>query len=279
MRMILICLSAAWVAGAAGCGSGDAGGRVEVVATTAIAADLARRVAGRDADVTPLLPGGASPHDYGASAKERARLEQADLVVAWGAGLEAGLPLDGLDGAPVELAAGERDPHIWMNPVRTAAAARTLAGALARVDPENEDAYRRRADACARRLAALDRELQRTLAAVPPQRRKLVTSHDSLGHFGRRYGFELVGAPFGLAPGSEPSAKTVARLIERVESEGVPAVFADATDDPAILRQVARATGAEVVDDLLVEGFGGEVESYEAMLRHDARLIAAALAR
>ena len=87
-----------------------------------------------------------------------------------------------------------------------------------------------------------------------------------------------MGAPFGLAPESEASAETVADLIERVEREDVPAVFAEDTDDPELMREIARAAGVEVVDDLLTEGFGDRVESYQDMLLYDARRITEALA-
>jgi len=274
--MILICVCA--LAGlASGCGRESSEG-VDVVATTTIAADITRHVAGPDADVEPLLPESAGPHDYGASAKDRAALEDADVVVAWGAGLEEGLPLDELDKAPVELAGGEDDPHVWMDPSRVAAGLAAIADALADADPANADAYRDRAEAYGNDLAALDREVRRTLAAVPSDRRKLVTSHDSLGHFARRYGFEFVGAPFGLAPEAQPSAETVASLIDSVEREDVPAVFAEDTDDPELMREIAREAGVQVVDDLLTESFGDRVESYEEMLRYDAALIAEALA-
>ena len=273
--MILICVLALVAGVLAGCN--DPADGADVVATTLIAADIAARVAAPDAKVESLLSGSASPHAYGASAKDRARLEEADLVVAWGAGVEEGLPLEELDGARVELARGERDPHVWMDPMKIAAALPRLADALAQVDPEHADRYRTRAEEYARELEALGRGLARTLATVPPSHRELVTSHDSLGHFARRYRFRFVGAPSGLTPESEPSAERVAALIERVRREEVPAVFAESGEDPGVIEQIAREADVPVVDDLLIEGFGAEVKSYEAMLRHDAELIAAAL--
>lgn len=276
MRMILICFCAL-LALSSGCGD-DSDEGVDVVATNSVAADIARHVAGPDADVETLLPESASPHDYAASAKDRARLEDADIVVAWGEGLEAGLPLDELDKEPVELAAGQENPHIWMNPKLVALSLSKLSAALADADPEHTDAYRRRAAAYVEDLARLDRQVRRALASIPPERRKLVTSHDSLGHFVDRYDFEFVGAPFGAVPESQASAEAVADLIDRVKSEHVPAVFAEDTDDPELMQQIAREAGVDVVDDLLTEGFGGRVDSYEDMLRYDAERIAGALA-
>jgi zinc/manganese transport system substrate-binding protein len=276
--MILICLLTL-LALSAGCGGGSNDADVKVVATTTIAADIARHVAGPDAEVDTLLPETAGPHDYAPSAKDRARLEEADVVVAWGAGLEAGLPLDDLDEEPVALADGQDNPHIWMSPEVLARSLPKLSAALAEADPERADAYRKRAHAYGGELVRLDRQVRRALRAIPPDRRKLVSSHDSLGHFVKSYGFEFVGAPFGLAPESEASAETVSDLIERVEREDVPAVFAEDTDDPELMREIARAAGVEVVDDLLTEGFGDRVDGYEDMLRYDAERIAGALGR
>ena len=274
--MILICLAGV-AAALSGCGD-DGDSATRVVATTVVAADIVREVVGPDADVETLLPEGASPHEFGASAKDRARLDDADLVVAWGGALEAGVPLDGLNPAPLELAAGERDPHVWMDPLAMVERLPRLAGALADADPDGAATYRRRAASFAERLVRLDRRIRRILAAIPEQRRKLVTAHDSLGHFAGRYDLEIVGAAFGRAPDAEPSADTVAGLIERVERQRVPAVFADDATDPELIEEIAREADVRVVDDLLIEGFGGRVEGYEQMLLFDARRIARSLA-
>ena len=139
-----------------------------VVATTTIAADIAQHVAGPDADVDTLLPESASPHDYAAGAKDRARLEEADLVVAWGGGLEQGLPLDELDNDPLELAAGQDNPHIWMDPKLVALSLPELADALAEADPEHAErlpAPRRRVRATSSHASTV--ELRRMLSADP----------------------------------------------------------------------------------------------------------------
>ena len=273
--MILICLLAL-LALATGCGRDSGDADVQVVATTTIAADIARQVAGRDADVEALLPETAGPHDYAPSAKDRAKLEAADVVVAWGSGLEHGLPLGDLD--PVELAEGQDNPHIWMDPELVALSLSKISDALADADPAHASGYRSRAAEYADQLARLDRQVRRIFRTIPSERRKLVSSHDSLGQFVKRYDFEFVGAPFGLAPESEASAEKVAELIDRIEHEGVPAVFAEDTDDPELMREIARDAGVEVVDDLLTEGFGDRVDGYGEMLRYDAERIAGALA-
>jgi zinc/manganese transport system substrate-binding protein len=314
---------------AAGCGTDEtktaSGDRMTVVATTGFAADLVRAVAGGDVEVVQLVPDSANPHSYAASARDRATLDTADLVVAFGRSYEEGLPLDELrsprfaiadhtgelrrfeEGETAEVGhadglggeehrdedghehededeeehgeAGAPDPHVWMDPTRLAAAAPALADALGRADGENTAAHRERAAKHAAELHRLDRELREILRTVPPERRRLVTSHESMGYFAARYDFAFVGAPLGIAPEAQASAERIAKVVEDVREAGVPAVFAQQGDDPKVMRQVAREAGVEVVGDLLVESPGPRGDSYSAAMLHNARRIAGALGR
>jgi zinc/manganese transport system substrate-binding protein len=266
------------------CGSDGGGDSTTVAATTGVTADIAARVAGPGTDVAQIVPDGASPHDFELSAQDRQTLEEADLVVANGSGLEAGIPLDEVDTPTWELTEhadtlGD-DPHVWMDPTRVAAAAGSLADALAEADPAHAERYRGyRANAreYERELRELDREIADALAAVPPAERELVTSHDSLAYFADRYGFDVAATAFP-ATGAEAEA-SAAQLddVERaVRDTGVPAVFAQEGDDPEALRLVAEESGVEVEYGLLVES-PGAAGSYEEMLRRDAELIADSL--
>jgi ABC-type Zn uptake system ZnuABC Zn-binding protein ZnuA len=285
MRMILIIVLCPIVAGAAvvGCGSDGAEGP-DVVATTGVVRSIAERIAGDDVAVAQLVPDGADPHDFALSAEDRLELEQADLVVANGAGLEAGIPLGEAEADVVELAdhAGELrpgDPHVWMDPTRVADAAPAIADALADADPENRSAYLRRAEIDAEELRRLDRFVAGEIESIPPADRQLVTSHDALGYFADRYGLEVVASPFGpLGAEAEPSAGALQEAIDAVEETGAPAVFAQAEDDPSVMEQIAGETGVTVVDGLLVES-PGDAGSYERMIELDAEMIATALGR
>jgi zinc/manganese transport system substrate-binding protein len=317
MRIVFISVVAiASLVAVAGCGSDDddAGGDgPNVVATTGIVADIAEAVAGPDVEVEQVIPDGSSPHDFELSAQDRQVIEEADLLIASGAGLEAGIPLDEVDApqwtltdhvgellpfteagahehAEEEHAAEEEehaaeeehehggdDPHVWMDPTRVAAALPALADALSEADPSGASGYDQRAQAYAKGLEGLDTELDRRLASVPAADRELVTSHDSLGYFADRYGFEVVATAF---PASGPEAEASAGLIDEVEDavreHDVPAVFAQEEDDPETLRLIADETGVEIEEALIIES-PGTAGSYEEMLRQDAALIAAAL--
>jgi zinc/manganese transport system substrate-binding protein len=278
------------VVGAAGCGGdGDGEEGAQVVATTGILADIAGTVAGPDAEVVQVIPDGADPHSFSLSAEDRQNFEGAALVVANGAGLEAGIPLEDA-GAPTwtltdhagellpfEEGSDSEDPHVWMDPTMATEALPSLADALAEADPEHASAYRARAKAYARRLRSLDASLERTLAEVPPEDRELVTSHDSLAYFADRYGFDVIATAFPASGAEgEASAAALSEVEGAVRESGVPAIFAQEGDDPEVLNLVASETGVELNYGLLVES-PGPVGSYEEMLRRDAELIAKSL--
>jgi zinc/manganese transport system substrate-binding protein len=279
----------------AACGSSD-DGSTTVAATTGINADIVRNVAGPGVEVEQIVPDSASPHDFELSAQDRQRLEEADLVVANGAGLEAGIPLDDLDATTWELTQhvgdlrrplevegaeeeeeGDSDPHVWMDPTRVAAALPSLAEALGEADPDHAAEYRRRAERYADRLGSLDDEIARTLKRVPERDRELVTSHDAVGYFADRYGFDVVATAFpATGPEAETSAARLSDVEDAVRDSDVPAVFAQETDDPEALELVAEQTGVEINYGLLVES-PGAAGSYEEMLRRDSKLIADSL--
>jgi ABC-type Zn uptake system ZnuABC Zn-binding protein ZnuA len=164
-----------------------------------------------------------------------------------------------------------------MDPTRVAAALPSLADALGDADPAHAAAYRRRATQYAASLERLDQTIERTLAAVPPADRKLVTSHDSLGYFADHYGFDVIATAFPASgPEAEVSGSTLAEVEDAVRDSNVPAVFAQREDDPEVLREVAADTGVAIEDGLIIES-PAEAGSYIEMLREDATLIAAAL--
>ena len=289
MRMLLISVGIGAAALAAGCGSADSETQPAVIATTGIVADITEQVAGGDIEVEQLIPDSSSPHDFQLSAEDRQRLEEASLVAANGADLEAGIPLEDVDAPYWELSEhvgklrpfeeGGSDPHVWMDPTNVARALPSLADALAEADPAHAAGYRERADAYAAELKELDAEIRRRVEAIPKADRKLVTSHDALGYFADRYGFEVVATPFPASgPEAEPSAARLHDVEEAVRSSGVPTVFAEDTDDPKVLRKVADDTGVEIETGLHVEA-PGDAGSYIEMLRADAELLISGLQR
>ena len=289
LRALLTCASTAvLLILAAGCGAGsDSDRRPQIVATTAIAFDIARQVAGERADVVQLIPDSDTPHGYQASAQDRQVVAEADLLVQIGNGLDASVPsgdaaavfaIGEHSGAPLDGHHGEAaDPHVWMDPTRVRAALPALVRALTEIDPAGAEEYRAGERAYGATLRELDAKIEVKVLGLPDRNRVLVTSHDALGYFADRYGFEVLETPFGLSPEAEASAQDVRRVIDAVREHDVPALFVEEEDDPQVLERIAEETGATVVDDLLVENYAPIGCCYPEMLRFTAQRIINAL--
>jgi zinc/manganese transport system substrate-binding protein len=225
-----------------------------------------------------------------------ADLLEADLVVANGLGLEAGmedlLGTARADGAniyevapdldPIEFATheGDLDPHVWFDPERMALAAHLIADWLAGID-DSVDWEARAVDYEAELLEA-DEGTAATFEAIAPEDRKLVTNHESLGYLANRYGFEVIAVviPGGSSLG-EPSSAELAALVAEIEDEGVDVIFAETTQPTRLAEAVAAEVGDDVdVVEIYTESLGDPgsgADTLIGMLTTDAGLIGDAL--
>jgi zinc/manganese transport system substrate-binding protein len=296
MRTAALLIVSTLALAAAGCGDDDArgsGGEVGVVATTTIAGDLVRNVGGDRVDVDALVPADADPHDYEPRPSDAVALAEAGLVVRSGGELDEWLgeliesagggaaeitlleSVKGIEGGHEE---DEIDPHWWQDPRNAILAVEAVRDALAEADPGGRRAYARNASAYVRELRALDTEIERCIQRVPPEKRKLVTTHDSLGYFAERYDVEVIGAVIpSLSTQAQPSARDVDALVEQIEDEQVEAIFPEVAVSQRLERAIARESGADVGGELWTDSLGEEgsgAETYIAAMRANTGLLA-----
>jgi ABC-type Zn uptake system ZnuABC Zn-binding protein ZnuA len=281
-------------------------GKLDAVATTTLVGDVVRRVGGNNVSVNVLLPVGSDPHSFEPVPKDLARLADADLVFANGAGLEEfmkrilestggaervislsdGLELIQHSEAPGDNPAEEDhdhpggDPHVWTDPNNVSLWAARTAQALSEADPVNAATYQFNAAAYQKELAELDRWIETQVAQIPPDQRRLVTDHETLNYFARRYGFETVGAVIpGFSTLAEPSAQELAALEDAIRGLSVKAIFLDSTVNPTLAERVAQDTGTRLVQvysGSLSEA-GGEAGTYLDYMRYNTNAIVSAL--
>jgi ABC-type Zn uptake system ZnuABC Zn-binding protein ZnuA len=297
MRPLLASLAPvlAVVAAAAGCGSDSGSGSdadVTAVATTTEVADLVRNVGGERVDVRGLLSPGADPHGYEPRPSDAASIADAAVVFRSGGELDEWLDelvdnaggdadtvdlIESVETIPGGHDEGETDPHWWQDPRNALLAVAAIREALTDADPAGRRVYERNAAAYARVLHRLDQELAACIEKVPAAKRKLVTTHDSLGYFADRYGIEVVGSVLpSLSTQAQASAGDVQRLVEQIRSEGVEAIFPESSVNPDIERAIAREAGAEVGEPLYADSLGAEGspgETYAGALAADARAL------
>jgi zinc/manganese transport system substrate-binding protein len=265
--LLLLLLSLA----VAGCGTSSAGsgGRAVVVATTTQVGDFARVIGGDQVEVRTLLRANADPHEFEPRPSDVRTVGEADLVLRSGGDVDDWLDrvlsdagghaarLTLIDRVPEQRVDGKLDPHWWQNPRNVALVVPAIRDALTRVDPGGRAEFGRRAAAYSRRLAALDRGIARCVAGVPPAQRKIVTTHDALGYFARRYGVKVVGALIpSLSTQAQPSARDIERLVSQIRREHVKAIFPESSINPKLERAVARETGARTGGHLWADALG-----------------------
>ena len=187
---------------------------------------------------------------------------------------------DGDHGDHEGHAHGTFDPHFWFDPVRVKIAVNEIAARLSGIEPQNASVYFQNASAYGEQLDELHAWIQEQVSTVEPERRLLVTSHDSLSYFAKAYGFEVVGLVIpSLSTHVEPSAEHIAGLVEVIREHDVPAVFGETTVSDRLAQAVARETGAELVQlysgSLGPEGSGAD--THLGMVRTNVQRIVGAL--
>ena len=272
-RLVLLLLAAATAAGAAlllpapdDRAAGAPRGRL-VVATTTQAADLARHVAGPRARVVSLLSPNTDPHEHELRPSDLEALAGASVVVRSGGEVDGWLG-SALDGAGTDApvltllrARGVRtapgDPHWWQDPRNAIAAVAAIRTALSASDPAGARTYAARARAYTARLQALDRAVAACLDAIPRARRTIVTTHDALAAYARRYGVTVLGAVIpSRSTRGEPSAGQVDALVATIRRAGARAVFAEHGVASSVERAIAREAGATVGAPLYADALG-----------------------
>jgi zinc/manganese transport system substrate-binding protein len=262
-RLLTLCALAVGAL-AAGCGGGHSGseGKLDVVATTTQVGDLVHDVAGKRVEVHTILSPGADPHGYEPKPSDAAALADARLVVTSGGALDGWFGdlqdtapddakvvalIDSVGTIPSQEGSGDVDPHWFQDPRNMLLAARVVQKALVEVDSPGRRIYRRNAKAYSERLRRLDDQIAACMRRVPDARRKLVTTHDSLAYFARRYHVHVVGAVIpSLSTQAQASAKDTERLVEQIREQGVAAIFPETVLGQKLQTAIARETGAEV---------------------------------
>ncbi len=171
------------------------------------------------------------------------------------------------------------DPHAWQDIANVRRYVANIAGALAAADPEGATAYRSAAERYDGELQALDAEIRAAFAALPAERRKVVSSHAAFGYFARAYDIRFL-SPVGVANNAEPTAKGVARLIRQLKEEKVPAVFIENVADPRLIERIRSESGAAVGGTMYSDALskaGGPASTYVHMMRTNLATLQKAL--
>ena len=273
------------------------GEKFKVVTTFTVIADIARNVAGDAATVESITRPDAEIHNYQPTPGDILKAQDADLILWNGLNLEQwferffrnlkdvpsavvseGVEPMGIRDGPYS---GKPNPHAWMSPADALIYVENIRAAFAAHDPENAAAYAANAKAYAAEIAAVAGPIRERLAAIPEDRRWLVTSEGAFSYLARDFGLkELYLWPINAD--SQGTPQQIRKVIDAVREHSIPAVFSESTVSPDPAMQVARETGAHYGGVLYVDSLSGpegKVPTYLDLLKVTTETIAEGLAR
>lgn len=293
---------------------------VRVVATFSILADWVQEVGGENIELTTIVPAGGDAHTFDPSPDQVASIAEADVIFEIGLGFETWLDdmveasesaagrvvvsegieqLEGAGHADEEAAHegeedaheegedeseahGEIDPHVWGDVANAVNAVEIIRARLGEADPANAATYDANATAYVTELDALDTSIREATQALPAEGRKLVTTHDTFGYYAHAYGFTVVGTALSSlsTEGGDPPAGEIAALVEAIQAEGVPAIFAENIANDDLMQTIADEAGVALAPPLYTDALGepgSDGETYIAMMTSNTATIVAAL--
>jgi len=270
---------------------GTSGSKLKVVASFYSMYDFASKIAGDRAEVSCLVPSGTEPHDWEPSTTDLMALEEADVLVYNGAGMEhwvedtlKGLSNDKLvvveaskDVKLLELSAeameheheeheheheeheghdhGSTDPHCWLSPSNAAIEMKNICEGLIKSDPEGRETYQANFEKWENECVSLDGEYFQRLEVLPG--RTIVVSHEAFGYLCSQYGLTQMAIE-GIEADSEPDAQKMAEIVEFVKKNNVKVIFTEELVSPKVAQSIAEASGATVEELNPLEGLSEE---------------------
>jgi ABC-type Zn uptake system ZnuABC Zn-binding protein ZnuA len=246
-------------------GQSSVGDKLMVVATTTIIGDVVSHVAGDLIDLNVMLPLGTDPHGFDPTPQDVAKVADADVLFANGAGLEEFLDVliesagaedkvkfisDGIDFLASEDEHDNEgvDPHTWTDPNNVMVWVKNIEHKLSEMDPTNAVPYAANTASYLAELEELDAWIREQVALIPEADKKIVTDHNLFGYFVEEYGFEQVGT---LIPGysalAEPSAQELAKVEDLISDFNVKAIFVGKSVNPGLAQRVTEDTGTKLV--------------------------------
>ncbi|NEP60872.1 MAG: zinc ABC transporter solute-binding protein, partial [Symploca sp. SIO2G7] len=268
-----------------------------VVATSTIIQDLTEQVGGDEIELTGILQPGTDPHVYEPVPADSQALEAADLILYNGYNLEPGLikQINATGVNASKFAVGEvvtpldfdyegtkePDPHVWGDAENAIEMVNSIRDQLIALSPEDEEEFSQNAAQLTEELQQLDSWITQQIQTIPAQQRQLVTTHDAFQYYARAYGLQITGTLIGISTEEQPSARTVKSLSDDIKATKVPAIFAETTINPDLIKTVAQEAGVKLAPEELysdsIGAVGSDGDTYVKMLTANTRTIVEAL--
>lgn len=263
----------------------------EIVTSFSILNDIVRFIVPGSVEVRSLVPAGGDAHVHEASSGDLKALRGAKVVIAVGAGFEPWLAkarkaaggkakfYELAGDLPLRGFGSRKDPHFWHDPRVVAVAIDKLREFLRREFPASADEIDRRSKLYRENVERLHVEIAAGFEGIPADQRLVITSHDAFGFFAEAYGLTMLSAQ-DWSTESEPTAKSVARLIRQIREKKAKGLFVENLSDPKVIQRISAETGVKIGGSLYADSLSepsGPAADYESLMRWNARTIQRAL--
>lgn len=307
MKKILssLALLALAIIALAACGSSNKSsdsGKLKVVATNSIIADITKNIAGDKIDLHSIVPVGKDPHEYEPLPEDVKKTSKADLIFYNGINLETGgnawftklvknanktenkdyfAVSDGVDVIYLEGKGeeGKEDPHAWLNLENGVIFAKNIAKQLIAKDPTNKETYEKNLADYTAKLEALDKEAKEKFNNIPADKKMIVTSEGCFKYFSKAYGVPSAYI-WEINTEQEGTPDQIKTLVEKLRQTKTPSLFVESSVDDRPMKTVSKDTNipiyAKIFTDSIAEE-GQDGDSYYSMMKYNLDKIAEGL--
>ncbi len=269
--------------------------KIVALSTFTIIADMVGEVGGDKIESVSLTKVGAEIHGYQPTPGDLIKASTADIIFEngmnlelWTSKLRANIPdvpsvivSEGVEVVSIEEGAyeGKPNPHAWMSPKQGMIYVENIRKALTEVDPKNAEYFAANAAAYTKKLEAVDQVLSESLATLPESNRYFVTCEGAFTYLTKDYNLKEVYL-WPINSDQAGSPQQIARVIDIVKENKIPAVFCESTVAPRIQQEVVQATGARLGGVLYVDSLSladGPAPTYLKLLERTAETIISGL--
>ncbi|MFN7903717.1 MAG: metal ABC transporter solute-binding protein, Zn/Mn family [Pseudobdellovibrionaceae bacterium] len=276
---------------------------IQITTSFSILKDLAEKIAPSHFKISTLIDVDQDAHTYQAKPSDIKLIKNSSLFILNGYDFEiwaqkllkankfSGKTLIASTGVkPLQVTATDHtdhhhhhhshfDPHAWQDPENIKIYIQQIQKAFIQLSPADKPEIQKRSTDFLNLVLEKHREMKSKFLALPKEKRKIITTHDAFQYYGKAYDISFSAAQ-GFSTESEPTAKSIAKLIQQIKKENIKCLFLETTSNPKLLEQIQSETSAKIGGTLLADSLSStKASTYLEMMEFNFQQIYSCLSK